>query len=117
MFYSELVNNYFDNPANVGNADNATHTALIGNYQGGAVIKLTAKVKDNIIEDIKFKVYGGVALIASMSLMTDLVKNKTIDYALTVKSHDISEKLKLDSSKYVSAIMAVESLQKLFCST
>lgn len=117
MFYKDIVYKYFENSCNVGTISNATHTSMIGNYQGGSVVKLTAIVKNNIIEEIKFKVYGGVALIACMSLLTELVSNKSVDYALSVTSNHIIETLNLDSSKYVYAIMAIDSLQKLISPT
>lgn len=117
MFYKDIVYKYFDNSCNVGTISNATHTSMIGNYQGGSVVKLTAIVKNNIIEEIKFKVYGGVALIACMSLLTDLIKKKSVEYAMSITSNQIIETLNLDSSKYVYAIMAIDSLKELISQT
>lgn len=113
MFYNNTVLSLFDKPSNTGIVDNATHAVLVGGLQGNAVIKLTAIVENNVIKQIKYKVHGGVSLIACMCLLTELVKNTTVEYALTVTSADLIDKLGLDSSQYVYGVLATDSLEKL----
>lgn len=114
MFYSDFTYSHYENPRNVGTISNPTHQVLMGNPDSGAVIKVTAKVEDNLIKDIAFKAYGGGAVIASMSLLTEKIKGKSVDFALSVKSSDLSDVLSLEPVKIVYSIMAVDAIQKMF---
>lgn len=114
MLYNDIILKHFEQPLNTGVVYNATHIAMIGDMSSKSCIKLTAKVENNIIVDIKYKVYGGVALIACLSLLTQLLKGKTIQQALCLKSLDLSEMLHLNSSQYIYAIFAIDSVQNLF---
>ena len=113
MFYENIVYRHFENPSNVGTIHNATHSAIMGNPHEGAVIKLSARVVNNVIVDIAFKAYGGGAMIASMSLLTEKVKGKTVEEALQIKTTDLSDELNLEPVKLVYSIMAVEVLNKM----
>lgn len=113
MFYENIVYRHFENPSNVGSIVNATHTAIMGNPHEGAVIKLTAKIFNQVIEDIAFKAYGGGAMIASMSLLTEKVKGHSVEEALKITSSNLSEELHLEPVKLVYAIMAVDILKKM----
>lgn len=113
MLYENIVYRHFENPFNVGSIKNATHHAIMGSPHEGTVIKLTAKIVNNVIEDIAFKAYGGVAMIASMSLLTEKIKGQTIEQALKITSTDLSEELKLEPVKFVYSIMAIAILQKI----
>lgn len=113
MFYDDIVYDHFENPKNVGIVCNPTHSAIMGSPHEGAVIKLTARIINNTIEDIAFKAYGGGALIASMSLLTEKVKGGSVEKALEMKSNNLSEELHLEPVKLIYSIMAVEVLKKL----
>lgn len=113
MFYENIVYRHFENPSNVGNIKDATHYAIMGSPHEGIVIKLTAKIVNNVIEDIAFKAYGGGAMIASMSLLTEKIKGKTIEQAIKITSTDLSEELKLEPVKLVYPIMAIAVLKKM----
>lgn len=114
MFYEEIVYRHFENPSNVGVIMSPTHTAMVGNPATGAVIKLVAKVENNIIQNIMFKAYGGGAIIACMSLLTEKVKGKSIEEALLIRSNDLILELKLEPVKMISAILSIDALHQLF---
>lgn len=113
MFYEDIVYRHFENPLNVGLIKNPTHEILLGNPNIGAVIKVTAKVENETIKEISFKAYGGGALIACMSILTEKIKNKTITQALEITGNNLSEELNLQPVKLIYAIMAVDSIKNL----
>ena len=77
--YSEKVMEHFSNPRNVGEIENADGVGEAGNPRCGDIMKIYLKVKDNVIEDVKFKTFGCASAIASSSMATELIKGKTID--------------------------------------
>ena len=77
--YTEQVMKHFKNPKNMGEIENPDGIGEIGNLRCGDVMKLTIKVKDNRIEDIKFKTFGCIAAIATTSMLTELAKGKTLE--------------------------------------
>lgn len=79
--YSEKVMEHFSNPRNVGEIENADGVGEAGNPKCGDIMKIYLKVKDNVIEDVKFKTFGCASAIASSSMATELIKGKTIDEA------------------------------------
>lgn len=113
MFYENIVYQHFENPCNVGNVKNPTHTAMVGNPESGAVIKLTSTIKNNVIENIMFKAYGGGAAIACMSLLTQKVKGLTVEQAMKINSNDLNNELSLEPIKYIYSILAVDALHKM----
>ncbi|NLZ53698.1 MAG: Fe-S cluster assembly scaffold protein NifU [Thermoanaerobacteraceae bacterium] len=91
--YNEKVMDHFSNPRNVGEIPNADGIGTVGNAVCGDIMKIYIKVKDNIIEDIKFKTFGCGAAIATSSMVTEMVKGKTIDEALKVNNKQVAEAL------------------------
>ena len=85
--YSEKVMDHFRNPRNVGSIEDADAIGEVGNPVCGDIIKLYLKIKDDVIEDIKFKTFGCGAAIATSSMVTELVKKKDTDehYRLAIK--------------------------------
>lgn len=79
----------------------------------GVLVKLSAKIEDNTIQDIAFQAYGGGAMIASMSLLIEKTKGKKIDEALLITPSILSEELLLDSSKIIYPMIAIESIHKM----
>ncbi|MGB9840678.1 Fe-S cluster assembly scaffold protein NifU [Thermovenabulum sp.] len=91
--YNEKVMDHFTNPRNVGEIPDADGIGEVGNPVCGDMMKIYIKVKDNIIEDIKFKTFGCGAAIATSSMVTEMVKGKTIEEALQVTNKAVAEAL------------------------
>ena len=91
--YTKEVEEHFLNPHNVGEIKNADGVGQVGNPRCGDIMKVFIKVKGNKISNIKFKTFGCAAAIATSSVMTDLVKGKTIKAALKITNQQIAKKL------------------------
>lgn len=115
MSYSKKVLEHYENPRNVGSfkEDNETiGTGMVGAPACGDVMKLQIKVGVNeIIEDVKFKTYGCGSAIAASSLVTELVKGKTLDQALSIKNVQIVEELALPPVKIHCSILAEDAIK------
>jgi nitrogen fixation NifU-like protein len=115
MAYSEKVNDHFDNPRNMGSMDKAdpqVGTGLVGAPACGDVMKLQIKVNgDGMIEDAKFKTFGCGSAIASSSLVTEWIKNKTIEEAKEIKNHEIAEELSLPPVKVHCSVLAEDAIK------
>lgn len=115
MAYSEKVIDHYENPRNVGGfdkADPSVATGMVGAPACGDVMKLQLKVGENgIIEDAKFKTYGCGSAIASSSLVTEWVKGKSLDEAVTIKNTDIAEELALPPVKIHCSILAEDAIK------
>ena len=115
MAYSEKVLDHYENPRNVGSmskdADNVG-TGMVGAPACGDVMKLQIKVgATGIIEDAKFKTYGCGSAIASSSLVTEWVKGKTLDEAMTIRNTQIAEELALPPVKIHCSILAEDAIK------
>jgi nitrogen fixation NifU-like protein len=91
--YSEKVIDHYQNPRNVGEIDDADGVGMVGNPTCGDMMQITIKVHKEQIEDIKFKTFGCGAAIATSSMVTELVKGKTIEEALLVTNRDVADAL------------------------
>ncbi|KYO64558.1 Fe-S cluster assembly scaffold protein NifU [Thermovenabulum gondwanense] len=91
--YNEKVMDHFTNPRNVGEIPDADGIGEVGNPVCGDMMKIYIKVKNNIIEDIKFKTFGCGAAIATSSMVTEMVKGKTLEEALQVTNKAVAEAL------------------------
>ncbi len=91
--YSEKVMDHFKNPRNVGVIERADGIGHVGNPVCGDIMELYIKVKDNIIQDAKFKTFGCGAAIATSSIMTELVKGKSIEEALNISNKAVVDAL------------------------
>ncbi len=91
--YSELVMEHFTNPRNVGEIADADGVGTEGNPVCGDVMKLSIKVEDGRIVDAKFKTFGCGAAIAVSSMVTEMVKGKTVDEALEISKEAVAEAL------------------------
>jgi nitrogen fixation protein NifU and related proteins len=114
MAYSEKVIDHYENPRNVGSFDKSEKdvgTGLVGAPACGDVMKLQIRVKDNIIEDAKFKTFGCGSAIASSSLLTEWVKGKSINEAMEIKNTDIAEHLALPPVKIHCSVLAEDAIR------
>jgi len=115
--YSKQVINHFKNPHNYGSIKKPDGKGIVGNIICGDVMYLYIRVKKTkdteIIEDIKFETYGCAAAIATSSVITDLVKNKTITEALSIKKDDVIKSLNgLPPIKIHCSLLAVDALNE-----
>ncbi|MDR0933490.1 MAG: Fe-S cluster assembly scaffold IscU [Burkholderiaceae bacterium] len=115
MTYSEKVLDHYENPRNVGTFgkdDDTVGTGMVGAPACGDVMRLQIKVgKDGLIEDARFKTYGCGSAIASSSLVTEWVKGKTLDEALTIRNSEIAEELALPPVKIHCSILAEDAIK------
>ena len=114
MAYSTKVIDHTENPRNVGSldkSDESVGTGLVGAPACGDVMKLQIRVKDGIIEDAKFKTFGCGSAIASSSLVTEWVKGKTVDQAMTIKNTQIAEELSLPPVKIHCSVLAEDAIK------
>ena len=91
--YTEKVMDHFRNPRNMGEIKDADGFGKVGNPKCGDVMAIYIKVKDEKIVDIKFKTFGCTAAIATSSILTELVKGKTINEAIKVTRDDVANEL------------------------
>jgi len=92
-WYSEKVMDHYLHPRNMGEIEDADGVGLVGNPICGDMMKITIKVRGNRLEDVKFKTFGCGAAIATSSMVTELVKGKTIEEALKVTNKTVAEAL------------------------
>lgn len=93
MMYSEKVMDHFTNPRNVGEIPDADGVGQVGNPTCGDIMRIYIKVKDDVIEDIKFKTFGCGAAIATSSMVTEMAKGKTLAEALKISNKAVAEAL------------------------
>ena len=115
MSYSNKVIDHYENPRNVGSLDKSdpsVGTGMVGAPACGDVMKLQIKVSDEgIIEDAKFKTYGCGSAIASSSLVTELLKGKTLREATDIKNSDIATELALPPVKIHCSVLAEDAIK------
>ena len=91
--YSEKVMEHFRNPHNMGEIPDADGVGTVGNPVCGDLMTIYIKVKDNRLEDIKFKTFGCGAAIATSSIITELAKGKTLEEAMKITRGDVADNL------------------------
>ena len=115
MAYSDKVLDHYENPRNVGSFDKedpTVGTGMVGAPACGDVMKLQIKVGENgIIEDAKFKTYGCGSAIASSSLVTEMLKGRTLDEAQAIKNTSIVEELALPPVKIHCSVLAEDAIK------
>ena len=115
MAYSEKVIDHYENPRNVGSFDNSDENVGSGMVRApacGDVMKLQIKVNnEGIIEDARFKTYGCGSAIASITLVTEWVKGKSLDEAQAIKNTDIADELELPPVKIHCSILAEDAIK------
>jgi len=115
MAYSDKVLDHYENPRNVGSfnkEDLNVGTGMVGAPACGDVMKLQIKMGENgIIEDAKFKTYGCGSAIASSSLVTEMLKGRTLDEAQAIKNTSIVEELALPPVKIHCSMLAEDAIK------
>jgi len=91
--YTEKVMDHFRNPRNMGEIPDADGVGTVGNPVCGDLMTIYIKVKDDRIEDVKFKTFGCGAAIATSSMITELARGKTLEEALKISRGDVAENL------------------------
>ena len=110
--YTDKVMDHFSNPRNVGDIPDASGEGTVGNPTCGDLMTIYIKVKDDVIEDIKFKTFGCGAAIATSSMVTELAMGKTVDEALKITRNDVADALEgLPPVKMHCSNLAADALQ------
>ena len=115
MAYSDKVIDHYENPRNVGSLDKESDnvgTGVVGAPECGDVMKLQIQVEEGVITDAKFKTFGCGSAIASSSLATEWLKNKTLDEAVKIKNTDIVEELALPPVKIHCSVLAEDAIKQ-----
>lgn len=111
--YSEKVMDHFMNPRNMGEIKEPDAFAEVGNPACGDMLRLFLKIEDDKIVDVKFQTFGCGAAIASSSMLTEILKGKTLEEARGVTNESIAEALDgLPKAKIHCSVMAEEAVQK-----
>ena len=112
-FYSEKVMDHFSNPRNVGEIKDADGVGEVGNPVCGDMMTFYVKIKDNKIEDVKFKTFGCGAAIAVSSMVSDMAKGKTVEEALKITNESVAKELGgLPPNKMHCSNLGAEALHK-----
>lgn len=110
--YSDIVMDHFMHPRNVGEIENPDGVGQVGNAKCGDVMKMYLKIRDNVIQDVKFETFGCGSAIASSSMATEMIKGKTIDQALAVTNRQVVDALGgLPAHKLHCSVLAEESIK------
>ena len=110
--YSDIVMDHFMHPRNVGEIENPDGVGQVGNAKCGDIMKMYLKIRDNVIQDVKFETFGCGSAIASCSMATEMIKGKTIDEALAVTNRQVVDALGgLPAHKLHCSVLAEESIK------
>ena len=110
--YTDTVMDHFMHPRNVGEIPDADGVGQVGNAKCGDIMKMYLKIRDNVIQDVKFETFGCGSAIASSSMATEMIKGKTIDEALAVTNRQVVDALGgLPAHKLHCSVLAEESIK------
>ncbi|AKB78966.1 scaffold protein [Methanosarcina horonobensis HB-1 = JCM 15518] len=110
--YNKKVMDHFMNPRNVGEIENADGIGEAGNPHGDRM-KIFLKIRDNRIEDVKFKTFGCAAAIASSSMATEMIKGKTLEEAWELTNEAVAEALEgLPPGKLECSVVSREATHR-----
>jgi len=91
LVYNETILDHFKNPRHIGEIEDPDGVALVGDPRCGDHIRLCLKIQDDQIVDIRYKVFGCAAAIATTSILSELAMNKNLDHALMITDNDVIE--------------------------
>ena len=110
--YTDKVMEHFNSPRNVGIVENFNAEGTVGNPKCGDIMKITMRIEDEAIADVKFKTFGCGAAVATSSMATELVKGKTIKEALGLTNRAVVEALEgLPPAKIHCSVLAEEAVK------
>lgn len=110
--YTDKVMAHFAAPCNVGEIENADGIGEVGNAKCGDIMRITLRVEDGIISDIKFKTFGCGAAVATSSVATDLIKGKSIEEALALTNQVVVDELGgLPPAKLHCSVLAEQAVK------
>ncbi len=110
--YSEKVMDHFRNPRNVGVIEDANGIGEVGNAKCGDIMKMYLKIKDDIVEDVKFETFGCGSAIASSSMATEMIKGKPLSEVRTLTNKAVTEALDgLPAHKIHCSVLAEEAIK------
>lgn len=111
--YTDKVMDHFTNPRNVGEIEGANGVGEVGNAKCGDIMRIYLQVEDEVIKDVKFKTFGCGAAIATSSMVTEMVKGKTLQEALTISNEAVAEALDgLPPAKMHCSNLAADALHE-----
>ncbi|MFC1873718.1 Fe-S cluster assembly scaffold protein NifU [Chloroflexota bacterium] len=111
--YSQKVMDHFTSPRNVGEIEDADGVGEVGNPVCGDMMSFYIKVKDNRLEDVKFKTFGCGAAIAVSSMVSEMAKGKTIEEALKITPKSVADELEgLPKQKFHCSNLGAQALTK-----
>ncbi len=112
MEYTKKVMDHFMNPRNVGVIENPDGYGKIGSPSCGDMMEIFLKIEDEIIKDVKFRTFGCASAIASSSVTTEMILNKTVEEALQVTNKAVVEALDgLPAAKVHCSVLAEEAIK------
>ena len=110
--YSEKVMDHFLHPRNVGVIEDADAVGEVGNAKCGDIMKMYLKIKDDIVEDVKFETFGCGSAIASSSMATEMIKGKPLSEVRTLTNKAVTEALDgLPAHKIHCSVLAEEAIK------
>ena len=110
--YSEVVMDHFRNPRNVGRMEDADGVGEVGNAKCGDIMTIYLKIKDDMIQDVKFETFGCGSAIASSSMATEMIKGKPLSDALQLTNRAVAEALHgLPAQKMHCSVLAEEAIK------
>ena len=110
--YTETVMDHFTHPRNVGEIPDADGVGEVGNAKCGDIMKMYLKIKDNVIEDVKFETFGCGTAIASSSMATVLITGKPLSQALALTNQAVAEALDgLPEQKLHCSVLAEQAVR------
>lgn len=111
--YSDIVMDHFMHPRNVGEIPDADGVGQVGNAKCGDIMKMYLKIKDNVIQDVKFETFGCGSAIASSSMATEMIKGKPVSEAMKLTNKAVTEALDgLPAHKLHCSVLAEEAIKK-----
>jgi len=111
--YSDIVKKHFTQPQNVGEIENPNAVGTAKNEVDGDQVQLHLKIEDEKIVDVKMKVMGCVAAIASTSMLTEIIKEKSIDEAESITKEMLTKSLGgLPENKIRCSLTCIDALQE-----